>query len=307
MFAKCLKHEMKATARILVPLLACVLALGILLGSLFVGMKIVSSLIGDEPAIEEGAGDLDEGYIEGEEGEEDDTIVTVIVSVMVTGLVFLIFGFFILIMVSTIAVFVLMVRRFYTSFFTDEGYLTFTLPVTVDCHLATKTVSMMIWSVISELVAALSIGAFILGIYIFTPEAFVIDEYTQLYLDAIFTGVVQSYMGTIIFYIIFAVVAVIASYMLLFFSISVGCMLTKKHRFLACAGAYIVINGVVSNVISIATVIIEFVFMGMAANTGVYDLYGMTIAAIMTFMYALQGIGCYFGTKWILKNKINLD
>ena len=249
MFAKCLKHEMKATARILVPLLAGVLALGILLGSIFVGMKIVSSLIGDEPAIEEGTGDLDEGYVDGEEGEEENKMETVILSVIITGLAFLIFGFFILVIVSTIAVFVLLVRRFYTSFFTDEGYLTFTLPVTVDCHLVTKTVSMMIWSVISELVAALSIGAFILGIHIFVPEAFVIDEYTQLYLNSIFTGIVQSYTGTIIFYIIFVVIAVIASYMLLFFSISVGCMLTKKHRFLACAGAYIVINGVVSNVI----------------------------------------------------------
>jgi hypothetical protein len=24
-------------------------------------------------------------------------------------------------------------------------------------------------------------------------------------------------------------------------------------------------------------------------------------------LYAAQGVGCYFGTRWILKNKINLD
>lgn len=307
MYAKCLKHELKATSRILVPLLACVLALGIFLGALFAGMGFIASFAEDEPAIEEGAGDLGDITGDEEEIDEETTVGEIVGMIVGIGIVLLVIGFFILMIVSSVSVFVLMVRRFYTSFFTDEGYLTFTLPVTVDCHLITKTLSMIIWSAISGVVIALATGSFFLGVYLMVPEAFVLDEYTKLAIEAMIESIKQSLSGTIIFSAISSIVSAIASYFLLFFSISVGCMLTKKHRFLACAGSYMVINGFVTNVVSMASYAMQYVFADMAANEATADLYGMTIALIMTIMYLVQGAGCYIGTRWILKNRINLD
>ena len=286
MFAKCLKHELKATSRVLVPLLACVLALGIFLGVIFAGMGFIASFADDEPSIEEGTGDLgDIGDIEGSEEPEEDgetTVGDVVAMVITVGIVILVLGFFILMIVSSVAVFVLMVRRFYTSFFTDEGYLTFTLPVTVDCLLLTKTLSMIIWSAVSGVVIVLATGSFFLGVYLMVPDAFVLDEYSKLALEAALETIKQNFSGTMVFTAISGIVSGIASYFLLFFSISVGCMLTKKHRFLACAGSYIVINGFVTNVVSMASVALEYVFSGMAANEATADLYGMTVMLIMT-------------------------
>jgi hypothetical protein len=228
---------------------------------------------------------------------------------VIVGAVFslLMIGFFIMLIVCSVSVFVLMVRRFYTSFFTDEGYLTFTLPVTVDCHLLTKTLSMIIWSAISAVVTALAVGAFILGIFLISPESFTMSEYDKLTLEAVVSQIFGGYGGTISFSVIAGVISAISSYFLLFFSISVGCMLTKKNRFIVCAASYLIINGVVNNIISIGTGIFSFIFVGMAMNESMYDLYMMTIMLISTLLYAAQGVGCYFGTRWILKNKINLD
>ena len=312
MFAKCLKYELKATSRVLVPLLACVLALGIILGAVMGVMGIISNSIEtDAPPVEENgdaAGDPTIGDImDGVEDTKDDTVVTVIG--VIVGAVFslLMIGFFIMLIVCSVSVFVLMVRRFYTSFFTDEGYLTFTLPVTVDCHLLTKTLSMIIWSAISAVVTALAVGAFILGIFLISPESFTMSEYDKLTLEAVVSQIFGGYGGTIAFSVIAGVISAISSYFLLFFSISVGCMIAKKHRFLACAGAYLVINGVVSEVIAIAASVASLPFYSMSYNDSMADLYGMTIMLIYTLLYVAQGVGCYFGTRWILKNRINLE
>ena len=43
----------------------------------------------------------------------------------------------------------LLLYRFYTSTFTDEGYLTFTLPVKRSTILLSKTVNAVIWTILS--------------------------------------------------------------------------------------------------------------------------------------------------------------
>jgi len=307
MFAKNLKHEMKATARVLVPLLACVLILGIVLGLVFGGIGSLANM-GDD-------NDIESGEVPGAPGETDgigdegeiSTTADIIAFIIAVIFVILVIGFFVMMCVCAVAVFVLMVRRFYTSFFTDEGYLTFTLPVTVDCHIITKTVSMIIWTVISDVVIFVGLAAFFFGIYTMAPENFMMDEYEKLILEAILDQLFDMYSGSIAFAVISAIVSNISSYLLLFFSISVGCMLTKKHRFITCAASYLIINGVVSQIITTLMGVISYSFSNMEFDKSTADLYGMTILLISTLLYIAQGVGCYFGTRWILKNKINLD
>ena len=306
MFSKCLKHELKATSRVLVPLLACVLILGIVLGLAFAGLGSLYDM--GDATVPEGGEITDGGDVTvGGEAIDFKNPADVLAFIVAAAFMILLIGFFVMMVVCAVAVFVLMVRRFYTSFFTDEGYLTFTLPVTVDCHLASKTVSMMIWSAISSAVTLLAVGAFVLGIFSFMPEEIFMDEYVKLYLEAMGKELVSVFSGSIIFGIINTIISGISSYLLLFFSISVGCMLTKKHRFIVCAASYLVINGVASNIMSTATGILTSVFMGMTADDSMYDLYIMTLLLVSTLLAVAQGVGCYFGTRWILKNKINLD
>lgn len=57
-----------------------------------------------------------------------------------------------------IGVQILLIVRFYKNKFTDEGYLTFTLPVTCHQIFLSSLVNMVIWTVISGIVTVLCVG-----------------------------------------------------------------------------------------------------------------------------------------------------
>lgn len=295
MFAKCLKHEMKATARVLLPLLICMVAVSIAatlsLGGL---LSLESAYMG---------GITDSGEIEMAPSQNGGTLYSILDALTTL----LVIAFFVVLIIAVVSVFVLMVRRFYTSFFTDEGYLTFTLPVTVDCHILTKAVSMIIWNVASYAAMGASILIFVLGIFWSIPEAFEIDEYTKLYINQALDRFGDIFGSTVVFGILQMIASNIASFMLLYFSISVGCMLTKKHRFIVCAACVFVISGVVSEIMAIATELLSVPFQNMGYSEENVKLLAMAVMLISTVLYIVQGVGCYFGTRWILKNKINLE
>ena len=299
MFSKCLKYEMKATMRVLVPLIICMIVVSIAT-AVCLGGLLSYSYIGDA-----NAGDaMIEIDGSGEASPAEDGAFYLLELATV-----LLFMIFVGIMIAcVITVFVLMVRRFYTSFFTDEGYLTFTLPVTVDCHLLTKTVSMLIWNFISYLAIAISFGILFLGIYISVPDFFAIDEWTKQYLEKFFEQVGDIFGGAIAFSIIQSIVSTIASCLLLYFSISVGCMLAKKHKIIACIASYFIISSIVSEIITIVSgIIYDHFAKNIEATAENSNLLAMTVLLIFTLLYVAQSVGCYFGTRWILKNKINLD
>jgi hypothetical protein len=299
MFSKCLKYEMKATKRVLVPLIVCMLVVSIAT-AVCLGGLLSYSYIGDA-----NAGDaMIEIDGSGEASPVEDGAFHLLEVATV-----LLFMIFVGIMIAcVITVFVLMVRRFYTSFFTDEGYLTFTLPVTVDCHLLTKTVSMLIWNFISYLAIAISFGILFLGIYISVPDFFAIDEWTKQYLEKFFEQVGDIFGGAIAFGIIQSIVSTIASCLLLYFSIAVGCMLAKKHKIIACIASYFIISSIVSEIITIVSgIIYDYFAKNIEATVENSNLLAMAVLLIFTLLYVAQSVGCYFGTRWILKNKINLD
>ena len=132
MFGKCLKYELRSTAKTILPLFIAVIVLSLLVG---IGFCVDGRLIPDAP-----------------EGETTTTAAAIFSLVQVL----LVFALVLGIMAMAITVFVVMIRRYYVSFFSDEGYLTFTLPVSVDCHLMTKVISMTIWNAASILVMFLA-------------------------------------------------------------------------------------------------------------------------------------------------------
>ena len=296
MFSKCLKYEMKAVSRTLVPLIICMLIVSIA-ASLCLG-GLLSRI--DDPIVGDGIVDLG-GTVDGsaEQNTSEDILE------MATLLLFM--AFIGLMIACIVSCFVLVARRFYTSFFTDEGYLTFTLPVTVDCHLLTKTVSMFIWNLISYVAILASFGILALGIYISVPDFFALDDYTKQYIEALFAQVSDVFGGTIVFGIIQTAISTIASCLLLYFSISVGCMLAKKHKIAASIISYFVISAVVSEIITVVAEIVTEPLANVEPTPENSNLLAMAVLLIFTILYVIQGVGCYFGTRWILKNKINLD
>ena len=278
MFKKSLKYEMKASSRVLIPLFISVLAMSALVAVGLAGLNAFDEL-----------------------AKENEMVAIVAGSI----LGFMVVAFVALIVASSVTVFVLMVRRFYTSFFTDEGYLTFTLPVTVDCHLGVKTVAMMIWYAINDVVILLSCGIFAFGVFVLVPDSFTVDPEM---INMVVESVTENFGGTVWSTVLMSAVSGLASYFLLFLSISIGCMLTKKHRFITCAVCYFVANSIVGNITSLVTTLVTVSFNAMGnLSASDVDLMYMTIMLITTVVYAVLGVGCYFGTRYILKNKVNLD
>ena len=139
MFVKGMKYELRSVSRIVLPMLIIFLCAAMLMSLSFM---------------------LD-GRILGfsEKAEESDSLLSSLFYLAETALVG---GTILLVVVINITVYILIVYRFYVSFFTDEGYLTFTLPLTIDCHLAIKIASMFFWMAAS-LITTLIGGIIILG------------------------------------------------------------------------------------------------------------------------------------------------
>ena len=113
MLGKLIKHEFRATARIMWPVLAALLVLGVL-GN--VSTRLLSTT--------------------------SNGLVNVLASLVMVAFVFAVMG------VSILAL-VLMVNRFKTNLLSDEGYLMFTLPVNVHSLVWSKIIVSVIWFVLS--------------------------------------------------------------------------------------------------------------------------------------------------------------
>ena len=77
-------------------------------------------------------------------------LLTIALGLIVAGSIFILVAF---VIISSFIVFV----RFYKNFFSDEGYLTHTLPIKSSTHMFSKTWSTLLWTIITILAAGLFI------------------------------------------------------------------------------------------------------------------------------------------------------
>lgn len=85
---------------------------------------------------------------------------------------------FVCVMIAAVVVgFVLMIRRFYKNLLRDEGYLMMTLPVSVHAHILSKLLVSLVWFVLTALCAALAVWVLVysprLGVRKLLSAAFV--------------------------------------------------------------------------------------------------------------------------------------
>ena len=120
MLRKLIKHELRATGRVMLPLLA---------------LELVAAVGGNISTYR---------LLETSNG------------VLNTLGIVLLMGFTIVFVASGVVAFVLMVQRFYKNLLRDEGYLTMTLPVSVHEHIWAKLLTSLIWWAAVLAVAAVS-------------------------------------------------------------------------------------------------------------------------------------------------------
>ena len=281
MFVKGMKYEIRAVARIVFPMLV-----------IFLCAAMIMSL-----------GFMLDGRVFGftEKAEESGTVLSVLFA-LAEGLLGI--GLFLLMIAINIAVYVLIINRFYVSFFTDEGYLTFTLPVSVNCHLMIKIVSMFFWNLVSLIVTVL--GGLIIfgGLYIgYTEEAKAILSEISFVFEMLWSGLTQTvdHLGAQIVLVVLALLATtVFQSLLIYFSICLGCLLFKKHRLL---GAIVGIFGIKA-IYSFITTIGSYLLTLFSMILEIAYLVTMGFTVILT---AVGIVAVYIGMRYILQNKLNLD
>ena len=136
--------------------------------------------------------------------------------------------------------------RLYKHFFSDEGYLTFTLPIKRSTLLRAKSVNAMIWNILAGIGVFLGIGLMILPTAIHSkalPEIFqaMLITFKNIPVDSIVSIVIYIVGGTLI-----ALTATWFNIELTQLCITVGSTITGKHKILASIGIYYAVNTVLT-------------------------------------------------------------
>ncbi len=204
---------------------------------------------------------------------------------------------------------ILLFSRFYKNFFTDEGYLTFTLPVKRSSLLNSKLISsvstllMTGFVIIVDIVIALCI-AFYEDIFVkeFWKDIIKsIAEYFETY------GIYAVY--SIVQTIVSAILTVVISVLFASCCITIASIIAKKAKVITAIVIYYVAN---------STVVFGMVMYNLFAMGTLYDwlssvprYYENTTAVLISLcMLLFKGIFCavlYAFQYWMLDRKLNLS
>lgn len=279
MFAKLLKHEFKSQAKLMLILSLAALGAGVVGGGM---LALFMHLI---------------------ESEMDTTgaIIGTVFSMMI--MIFMIFA----IVAYSMAVMILLAYRFYKHHFSDEGYLTFTLPASSHQILLSGILNFLIWQVIASVVAFVSIMVIMTPVFTMLIQETGMPQmiFSESFLEVMYADMGVDYSG---WYILLQILSMVISYVgaavLILTSITIGSVVAKKHKILASIGIYYGIN----MAMSIVTNIISFVgMMGdawVAESTGMFSMtWSMLIPALL---YLGIAIGGYFLMHHLVDKKLNL-
>lgn len=217
------------------------------------------------------------------------------------GLLMMIFGA-LLIALFVITVIVL-IQRFSKNLLGDEGYLMFTLPVKSSSILISKYLVTILWTVLSGFV---SVIAFLLIILISSciSGGINISEYMQILSEFMKTIFSSEYLSSATNIMLVIFISYSTFVFTVYLALSMGQLpIFNKHRNLASISSFIGINIIFS---FIKNAIIMMLVKTHVENMQIYGLSG-TIGNFRTFMNIILLIGLFFGTRFILDKKLNLE
>ena len=203
MLRRLLKYEIKATARLFLPLYLVLLV--------FAGINRIFSIIHFESFNGSAFGGITAGIS-----------MTVYITLMV--------GTFVMTLV-------VLIQRFYKNLLGDEGYLMFTLPVQSWKHILNKLISSMIWVISSGIVALLSI-IILIPMNMFMKALFIQIRFIWIQLINHFgVGIYLIGLETILI----SILLLASEILMIYAAIALG-HLFNKHKLLASFGMYIVLG-----------------------------------------------------------------
>ena len=278
MLGKLLKYDVKALSRVLVPVHIAALAVGLGAAACFFGADTIDSSFGGWSS--------SSGYA-----------ASILVMLAMTGA----FCLFALFMASAATLFTI-VHRFYKNLFTDEGYLTLTLPVTANQHIASKVIAALIWLLVDAVVVGACAYLASIAAMGFSGD---FDDTIPYYM------LMSSYgFSSIESFASFALSVATASLQVLtmvltaYAAFALGSALAAKHKVAAGIGLFFALSWAAGLVHSIKSV--------MLATTIVYDMSynyqaaNMLSSGVTLVLYLVTSIVFYAVCVYVIDRKTNL-
>ena len=223
----------------------------------------------------------------------------------------------VLIVGSIVVTEVLLFIRFYKNLYSDEGYLTFTLPVTRKQLLFSKTANAMLWSVIH---VALLFVSLLIFIWIAPIDKDAPDRYfTGVGFAAIGEFFTDTWQAFGAWCILFGFLILVALVFYMFFMISlaqfaitIGAVVAKRAKVIAGIGIWYGISAAISFVIEL------MMYLGLIFGIGAIVEYGENITSteialilalvilIVAALFASLACMFYFFTLRTMERRLNL-
>ena len=223
----------------------------------------------------------------------------------------------------SLGTFAIIVIQFYKTMVSDEGYLTHTLPVTVDQLLISKGLAGFIWNVIAIIAMALVVLLFIFLTLVTTGaihsdmwldiakgwNSFVSEMSSALKL--VYGDIMTSFILWGIELIIALIIGTFTKLFLVYLSIALG-QSVKGHKFLWSTIFYICILIGTSMISQVVTTILMLIF-GVSSGSDVFSstsylnftMHGSMLTGIV--LSAAYLAGSYLLSRHMLKNRLNLE
>lgn len=214
---------------------------------------------------------------------------------------------FSLVFISGFITLILVARHVYRNFYSSEGYLTFTLPVTVDQHLSSKIISGMVWLLANSLIVVVS--CVILVLFGFSTEGLVSTEVLRIFgelIQEIGTGLGVIFSLELV---ISGIIALLMSVLQVIFSVVLGGALARTHKVLAGIGVYLLSGMVMGFISSIFSFFVALATYGMSSYGSTPAWFSEMQPSILLSLVISIGfiIAFYFLSRMSLKNSLNLD
>lgn len=278
MFSKFFKYEFKSVSKFGGPLLLAAVLLGVLLD--------VSIVLLFLPIVK----------------QMPDQLMIVL---SITGSIVLMVSILALVAISVVAL-VLLLKRYYDSTVTAEGYLTFTLPVTQSDIFLAKFLNAWIWSIFFGVVVIIDFIGVLLTLTAVGSISW--PDWGQLFqemMDALeLSGILSifepwQWTSLIVCGVLIMLFAEPFSLMLWFTIITIASILVKKNRILVIIVLFYGWSFVSGIVMSVFQTILMY-----SGNPAI-----MTIVFEWLYLVAIIGllIGGYFLNKHLLTKKLNLE
>lgn len=205
---------------------------------------------------------------------------------------------------------VLILLRFYKHFFTDEGYLTFTLPVRKTSLFNSKVLSSMIFICVTQLALVLEVFVILaIGLpeYIFSPK--LLNGLAELARMFVEDGLLYNII--ILFEIIVILTALqVLGMLFIYICITIAAVIAKKHKVLAAIGIYYAANSALSFIIQ--TILFTNGFSRIFELIDALPVQQMQISSSLTLLGFIGVLGIMLGLMYLLETylldrRLNLE